>query len=124
MAKASAISSNKMRIIGTVLSTVTSAVGIVVYAQSFGFYQLYNAPQMMAFGAVAAILIGGASTNKAQIKHIFIGTFLFQGLLALGMPVANAMVPEGNLSEVLRILISNGIILYALTKATGGESRA
>lgn len=79
---------------------------------------------MMAFGAVAAILIGGASTNKAQIKHVFIGTFLFQGLLAIGLPVANAIITEGNLSEVLRIIISNGIILYALTKASGGESRA
>lgn len=123
-AQASAIPANKMRIIGTMISTMISAAGIVVYAQSFGFYQLYNAPQMMAMGAVAAILIGGASTGKAQIKHIFIGTILFQGLLALGLPVANALVPQGNLSEVLRIIISNGIILYALSKATGGESRA
>jgi simple sugar transport system permease protein len=123
-AKASAISTDKMRLIGTTISTAISAVGIVIYAQSFGFYQLYNAPLMMAFGAVAAILIGGASTSKAKIKHIFIGTCLFQGLLALGLPVANAIVPEGNLSEVLRMIISNGIILYALTKASGGESRA
>lgn len=123
-AKASAIDTNKMRILGTILSTVLSAVGIVIYSQSFGFYQLYNAPLMMGFSAVAAILIGGASTGKAKIRHIFIGTLLFQGLLSIGLPVANAMVPEGNLSEVLRIIISNGIILYALTKATGGESRA
>ena len=123
-AKASAIHTDRMRILGTIISTVIAAVGIVVYAQSFGFYQLYNAPQNMAFSAVAAILIGGASTSKAQIKHIFIGTLLFQGLLALGLPVANAIVPEGNLSEVFRIIISNGIILYALTKASGGESRA
>ena len=123
-AKASAINTDKMRILGTTLSTVLGAVGIVVYSQSYGFYQLYQAPMMMPMGAVAAILIGGASTNKAQIKHVLIGTFLFQGLLAIGLPVANAIITEGNLSEVLRIIISNGIILYALTKASGGESRA
>lgn len=123
-AKASAINTDRMRILGTVLSTVLAAVGIIVYSQSYGFYQLYQAPQMMAFGAVAAILIGGASTSSAKIKHVLIGTFLFQGLLTLGLPVANAIIPEGNLSEVLRIIVSNGIILYALTKAKGGDSRA
>jgi simple sugar transport system permease protein len=36
--------------------------------------------------------------------------------------VANVLVPQGNISEIMRILISNGIILYALTK-TGGAVR-
>jgi simple sugar transport system permease protein len=31
------------------------------------------------------------------------------------MPVAN-VVFSGNMSEILRIIISNGIILYALTR--------
>ena len=53
---------------------------------------------------------------------ILIGTFLFQGVLTLGMPVANVLVPGSTISETLRILISNGIILYALTKS-GGDSR-
>ena len=54
---------------------------------------------------------------------MLIGTFLFQGVLTLGMPVANVLVPGSTISETLRILISNGIILYALTKS-GGASRA
>jgi simple sugar transport system permease protein len=53
---------------------------------------------------------------------VVIGCFLFQGILTLGMPVANVLVPQGNISEIMRILISNGIILYALTK-TGGAVR-
>ena len=121
-AKASAIPRDKMRVIGTTLSTVLGAVGMIVYAQSYGFYQLYQAPMMMGFGAVAGILIGGASMYKAQIKHVVIGTFLFQGLLTIGLPVANAILPEGNLSKIVRIIVSNGIILYALTKAKGGDS--
>ena len=43
------------------------------------------------------------------------------GVLTLGMPVANALVPQSTISETMRILISNGIILYALTKAGGGS---
>ena len=96
---------------------------IIVYSQSYGFMQLYTAPRQMGFIAASAILIGGASTSRCKISHVLIGTFLFQGVLTLGMPVANVLVPGSTISETLRILISNGIILYALTKS-GGESRA
>ena len=121
-AEASAININRMRLLGTVISTAIAAVGIVVYSQGYGFMQLYNAPRQMGFIAASAILIGGASVSRAKISHVVIGSFLFNGILALGMPVANALVPEGNISEIMRILISNGIILYALTKS-GGEAR-
>lgn len=122
-AASTGINVDKMRIIGTVLSTVIGAVGILVYSQSYGFMQLYTAPRQMGFVAASAILIGGASTSRCKISHVLIGTFLFQGVLTLGMPVANVLVPGSTISETLRILISNGIILYALTKS-GGDSRA
>ena len=121
-AEAAGINVDKMRIIGTTLSTVLGAVGILVYSQSYGFMQLYTAPRQMGFVAASAILIGGASTSRCKISHVLIGTFLFQGVLTLGMPVANVLVPGSTISETLRILISNGIILYALTKS-GGDSR-
>ena len=122
-AKASGVHVNKMRVLGTVLSTMVAAVGILVYSQGYGFIQLYNGPMMMGFNSVAAILIGGASPRKARISHVLLGTFLFQGIMALGLPVANQILPEGNLSEVMRLIISNGIIIYALTQAKGGDSR-
>ncbi len=120
-AEATGINVNKMRVIGTVLSTVLGAVGILVYSQSYGFMQLYTAPRQMGFIAASAILIGGATTSRCKISHVLIGTFLFQGVLTLGMPVANVLVPGSTISETLRILISNGIILYALTKSGGGS---
>ena len=121
-AAATGINVDRMRIIGTMLSTMLGAVGISVYGQSYGFMQLYQAPRQMGFLAASAILIGGATTSRARISHVIIGTFLFQGVLTLGMPVANALVPQSTISETLRILISNGIILYALTKS-GGATR-
>lgn len=121
-ASATGIDVDRMRIIGTMLSTMLAAVGIIVYGQSYGFMQLYQAPRQMGFLAASAILLGGASTSRAKISHVIIGTFLFQGVLTLGMPVANALVPGSTISETLRILISNGIILYALTKS-GGDTR-
>lgn len=119
-AYATGINVDSTRIVGTVLSTVLGAVGILVYAQSFGFIQLYMAPLFMGFVAAAAILIGGASIKQATIVHVLLGTFLFQGLLAVSLPVANKVATLGSLAEISRIIVSNGIILYALAQH-GGE---
>lgn len=120
-AEASGINVDHMRTLGTILSTVLAAVGIVIYSSAFGYAQLYTAPKQMGFIAASAILIGGATTSKAKVNHVLFGVFLFEGVLTLGQQIANAAVSGGGLSEVMRILISNGIIIYALTQS-GGDS--
>jgi simple sugar transport system permease protein len=119
-----------MRILSVVLSTVLAALGILVYSQSYGFFQLYMAPLWMPFQAVAALLLGGGSIRRATILHAIIGVFLFQSLLTTSLPVVNALVagsayakPLENLPEIARIVIQNGIILYALSQATRGGKR-
>jgi len=118
-AKAAGVNVNRMRIIGTTLSTALGGVGIVAYAQSFGFLQLYNAPLWLGFTSVAAVLIGGASVGKARIFNVLFGALLFHGILTVAIPVANFVVPGGGLSEILRMIIQNGIILYALSRSKG-----
>lgn len=120
-AEASGINVDRQRTIGTVLSMVLGAVGILVYGQSYGFIQLYTAPLNMPFLAISAILIGGASIKKASIGNVISGVIIFQSLLAISLPVINGLLPVGSLSEVVRIIVQNGVILYALTKAGGGE---
>jgi simple sugar transport system permease protein len=120
-AEASGINVDNQRTIGTIISMVLGGIGIIVYAQSFGFFQLYQGPLMMPFAAIAAILIGGASAKKASISNVISGLILFQALLTISLPVINKMMPEGNLSEVIRIIVSNGVILYALTKVGGND---
>ncbi len=117
----SGINVDRKRVQGTAISTVLGAVGIILYAQTYGFLQLYNAPLMMGFASVASILIGGASVRRAKISHVLIGTLLFQGILVTALPVVNEVIEIGTLPEVLRIIISNGIILYALSKTKGGN---
>lgn len=119
LASASGIDVNKMRIWGITLSTVLGGIGILVYAQSFGFLQFYDSPKMMSFSAVAAVLIGGASNKRASIFNVLFGVAIFQGLLTLSLPVANMILPESNISDIFRMIISNGIILYALGKGSG-----
>ena len=121
-ARASGINVDKMRIQGITFSTILGAIGIVVYTQGFGFLQAYTAPLAMGFQCVAAVLIGGATTSRAKISHVIIGTFLFQGLLILTPPVSNYLLAGTDISDTMRQIIQNGVILYALTKAKGGAS--
>ncbi len=120
-AVSSGINVGNMKRIGVVMSTVLGAVGIIVFAQSYGFMQLYTAPQTAAFPAIAAILIGGASLRKASIANVIIGAILFQTLLTVAPPVTQALMEGSEISEIARVMISNGMILYALTRATGGR---
>ncbi|MBQ7193012.1 MAG: ABC transporter permease [Synergistaceae bacterium] len=114
-ARASGVNVDRMRTISVVLSTILGAIGIIVYEQSFGFIQLYMGPFYMALPAVASILLGGASVNKAGILNVIVGTFLFQGILTMTPSVINSYL-QTDMSEVIRLIVSNGMILYALTR--------
>ena len=119
-AKAAGINVDRIRLLSVVMSTWLAAIGILVYEQGFGFIQLYMAPFYMALPAVSAILIGGASINKASIMNVVIGTILFQGIVTMTPTVMNNMI-HMDMSEVIRIIVSNGMILYALTRKTEGS---
>lgn len=121
-ARASGISVDKMRLLSVIMSTWLGAVGILVYQQGFGFMQLYMAPNNMTLPTVAAILIGGAAVNKASIPNVIIGTILYQSVVTLTPTVMTAMI-HMDVSEVVRIIVSNGMIVYALTRAIKGGSK-
>lgn len=114
------------RRLGVILSTVLAAAGIVFFSHGYGFLQLYKAPLLMALPAVAALLLGGASTARATVTHAVVGTFLFQALLTASLPVVNELVAGrggegaaaglGNVPEIARLIVGNGVILYALTR--------
>jgi len=116
-AKAAGINVDNIRMLSVIMSTWLAAIGILVYEQGFGFIQLYMAPFYMALPAVSAILIGGASVNKATIMNVIVGTILFQGIVTMTPTVMNNMI-HMDMSEVIRIIASMGMILFALTRKT------
>ncbi len=119
-ARAAGINVDRIRLLSVIMSTWLAAIGILVYEQGFGFIQLYMAPFYMALPAVSAILIGGATVNKATILNVIIGTILFQGIVTMTPTVMNNII-HTDMSEVIRIIASNGMILYALTRKTEGS---
>lgn len=121
-AKASGIDVDKMRVKGVVMSTVLGAIGIVIYTQGFGYLQAYTAPLQMGFICVASVLIGGATMGKASIMNVIIGAFIYQGLVIFTPPVSNQLLAGTDISDTMRQIIQNGVILYALVKTRGGSS--
>jgi simple sugar transport system permease protein len=118
--KSLGISNDRSRIVGSMASMTMAAIGINIYSQSYGFYQFYNAPLKMAFPAMAALLIGGATVKKASVFNVVFGAIIYVGLLAMGTPITNILMNTGSLSEIVRMIVQNGIILYALTKINSG----
>ena len=118
-ARAAGINVDRVRTLSVVMSTWLGAMGILIYQQGFGFIQLYTAPNNLTLPTVSAILIGGALVNKATIGNVIIGTILFQGMVTMTPTVMNAMV-HMDMSEVIRSIVSNGMILYALTRKQEG----
>jgi len=119
-ARASGLNVDRSRVLANIVSTVLCAVGIILYVQSFGFADLYIFPLYMAFQAVASVLVGGATAQRARIFHVILGTIIFQGLLTNALPVLDSVIPVSNLSEIMRLIFQNGIILFALTRVKGG----
>jgi len=113
-ARASGININKMRLISVVMSTTIAALGIIVLYQHYTFVQLYTTPLNLTLPTVAAILVGGAALRKASITNVLIGAFLFNGVVTVGPMVAGEAF--GDIAEALRMVISNGMIVYALTR--------
>ena len=121
-AKAAGINVDKIRTLSVVLSTTLAAIGIICYEQGFGYVQLYTAPYSTAMPAVAAILLGGASVNKASISNVIIGTLLFQAITTTTPSIINSLI-NLDISDVIRIVVSNGVILFALTRKIEGPKK-
>ena len=113
-ARAAGVNVDKMRLISVVMSTTIAAIGMIVYYQHYTFVQLYMTPINLMLPTVAAVLIGGAALKKASITNVIIGTFLYQGITTVGPMVAGSAFAD--IADSLRLVISNGMILYALTR--------
>lgn len=121
-AKSTGINVDRSREIANMISCAVAALGVIVYAQGFGFVQLYDFPMFLAFPAIACIMVGGASAQRAKVSNVIVGTFLFQGLLAIALPVFTRVLAGADVVNPLRMVIQNGIILYALSRMSKGAT--
>ena len=128
VAVAAGINVDRTRIIATILSTIIASWGQIVFLQNIGTIQTYYSHEQVGTYAVAAILVGGASIEKASISHVFIGAVLFHVLFFSTPLAATVLFGNAQLGEYFRVFFCYGIIaasllLFALKKTADNKRK-
>ena len=104
----------RTRIIAIVMSTVFAGLGMVIYLQNMGNLSTYSSHTQIGMFCIAALLVGGASVDKASIGNVFLGVILFH-LMFIVAPSAGAKITgDSMIGEYFRVFISYGVITLAL----------
>jgi len=105
---------DKTRIIATCISTVLAAWGQLIFLQNLGTFNTVQQQTNVGLYSVAAILVGGATIQKANNKQAVIGVILFHTLFVVAPLAATKLVGDSAVSEYIRMFISYGVIAVSL----------
>lgn len=118
------INVERTRIIAIVMSTVFAGLGMVIYLQNMGNISTYSSHTQIGMFCIAALLVGGASVDKASIGNVFLGVILFH-LMFIVAPSAGAKITgDSMIGEYFRVFISYGVITVALIMYETKKRRA
>lgn len=125
VATSAGIDVDKTRIIATCISTVLAAWGQLIFLQNLGTFNTVQQQDNVGLYSVAAILVGGATVQKANNKHATVGVVLFHTLFVVAPLAATKLVGDSAISEYIRMFISYGVIAVSLAlhawKSAGGK---
>lgn len=114
VAKDAGINVDRTRILSVVMSTVFAGFGMVIYLQNIGNLPAYTGHSQIGMFCIAALLVGGASVEKAGIGNAFLGVILFH-LMFIVAPGAGAFITgDSMVGEYFRVFLSYGVITLAL----------
>lgn len=114
IAKVSGINVDKTRLIAITISMVLAAWGQIMFLQNIGTLQTYSSHEQVGMFAVAAILVGGASVNKATIGEAILGTILFHTLFIVSPDAGKNLLGDSQIGEFFRAFIAYGVIAMSL----------
>ena len=128
VATAAGINVDRTRIIATMLSTMIASWGQIIFLQNIGNVQTFNSHEQVGTYAVAALLVGGASIDKATMGQVFTGTILFHILFFITPLAGKVLFNDPQLGEYFRVFLCYGIIavsliLYAWKKVAADRRR-
>lgn len=114
IAEVSGINVDRTRIIATIISTVLAAWGQIMFLQNMGTLNTYGAHTQIGMFSVASLLVGGASTQKANIRHAIVGTILFNSMFIMSPEIGLSLFGNALLGEYFRTFMVYGVIGLAL----------
>ena len=114
VARDAGINVERTRIISIVMSTVLAGFGMVIYLQNMGNIATYSSHSQIGMFCIAALLVGGASVDRASIGNVFLGVVLFHTMFIVA-PKAGAMITgDSMIGEYFRVFVSYAVITIAL----------
>ena len=83
-------------------------------SEGIGTFQTYAAHEQVGLYAGAAILVGGASIDRATNMQALIGAFLFHSLFITAQSASSNLFGNAVVGEYFRAFLSYGVIALAL----------
>lgn len=114
VARDAGIQVDRTRIIAIVLSTVFAGFGMIIYLQNMGNIATYSSHKQIGMFCIAALLVGGASVDKASIGNVFLGVILFHTMFIVAPKAGAVLTGDSMIGEYFRVFISYGVITVAL----------
>lgn len=114
VANAAGIDVDRTRIIAMILSTVLASWGQLIFLQNVGTFSTYGAHTQVGQFAIAALLVGGASVQKATNKQAILGVVLFHTLFITAPLAGRELFGNAMIGEYFRVFVSYGVIAMAL----------
>ena len=124
VARDAGINVERTRVIAMVMSTVFAGFGMIIYLQTVGNFPTYTAHSQIGMFAIAALLVGGASVDKAGIGNVFLGVILFHTMFIVAPKTGAAITGDSMIGEYFRVFVSYAVITVALVMYEAKKRKA
>ena len=114
VARDAGINVERTRIISIVMSTVLAGFGMVIYLQNMGNIATYSSHSQIGMFCIAALLVGGASVDRASIGNVFLGVILFHTMFIVAPKAGATITGDSMIGEYFRVFVSYAVITIAL----------
>ena len=114
VARDAGVKVERTRNISIVISTVFAGFGMIIYCQNLGNFPTYTAHTQIGMFCIAALLVGGASVERASIGNAFLGVILFHTMFIVAPKAGQNLTASPQIGEYFRVFVSYGIITLAL----------
>ena len=124
VARDSGINVERTRILSIIISTVLAGIGMIIYLQNMGNIATYSSHSQIGMFCIAALLVGGASVDKASIGNVFLGVILFHLMFIVAPRAGAAITGDSMIGEYFRVFVSYAVITVALVMYETNKRRA
>lgn len=108
------INVDRTRRLSIVISTILAALGQLMLIQDLGVVNVYTGHLGLGISSAAALLVGGATFKKANLRNAYIGLLLFHALFIASPLAGQNLFKNPALGEYFRSFVAYGTIVFAL----------